>query len=291
MLRAAGYVLVFTPLLASCAHVGLLPTQNERSVANETFQYAQLSLNAYDKSRDKFVLTPDVTLVALKPNDEIGLAYTIFTRQRPNQPIEHVIAFRGTEGGVNLSSCDFRYGNRRLLQQGRAIGIVRDYIRTNGLSPARDDLVLTGHSLGGAIAIHVSLQLDLQGYRVYAFDTSPRFKEPPNYDRDRDPTRRMSIYEQGEILRIVRAPAIEAKEFKMPLNCLRAGGLIEQHSMRALAVCLTRMAAAESNSLEGAGRARGALLARQSIDLNGWAFGATDTSEEPTHDTCVPPRD
>lgn len=241
---------------SGCAHGGLMPTEDHRTFAADAFEYAVLAQNAYARPHQWLALPDDVSLIAECPNDEIGLAYSIFVRQEPGKK-EYVFAFRGTEDRL-----DWAHGNFRFDQQERAEPIVRRFVEAH---PA-DDIVFVGHSLGGALAIHGSLRN--QGRRVYVFNSSPRFYVPAGYDSKADASDRLSIVEKGEVLKAVRIPFKEAWQTYMPYNCFGKGDAIEQHSMLKLAMCLTRIAASEPAS-EASHRAR--LL----IDRNPWAIKET----------------
>ena len=96
---------------------------------------------------------------------------------------------------------------------------------------------VTGHSLSGGIATHVSLRRD--GADAYVFNTSPRFSRngpvPPN--------RRLSIVEFGEALKVPRIFGPEPRQTYISLNCTPGFNFFKGHKIRRLAECLTRIAA------------------------------------------------
>lgn len=153
-----------------------------------------------------------------------------------------MFVFRGTEG-VDLrgrTNCDWKHGNYALHQHERAVGIVKRFAATHRIDPQR--LIFVGHSLGGGIAIHNSYRA--KDSWVYAFNSSPKFKRPRPYpltltDAPLGPwSRRVSIAQRGEFLKIGRVPDREANQIYLPVNCTR-GGMVQKHSMLALAQCLT----------------------------------------------------
>lgn len=164
------------PSLAGCMHVpysrgGFDQSQKIRAV--ESWRYAQLAYNVYHRefpdpgtpASPAFVLDPDFVPVPHESNDndDVGLAYDLYRLR--SAPDRLIAVFRGTEP----DGCDFGHGNLRLHQQERATGDLRRYIRERSISP--DAVTLVGHSLGGAIATHLSYRLP--GSRSYVFNASP----------------------------------------------------------------------------------------------------------------------
>src|SRR5690606_19676315 len=99
--------------------------------------------------------------------------------------------------------------------------------------------VVTGHSLGGSIALEVSLKREKVD--AYVFNTSPRFSA----DGYKIYNKRVSIVEYGEVLKTLRAPSIEASQSYTSIGC-SSGGPISQHKQVKLAACLTQIAATQS---------------------------------------------
>jgi pimeloyl-ACP methyl ester carboxylesterase len=100
-------------------------------------------------------------------------------------------------------------------------------------------IIVTGHSLGGGIALEVSLKRE--NVDAYVFNTSPRFSAD-GYNID---NKRVSVVEHGEILKALRAPSREASQTYTSIGC-SSGGPVSQHEQVKLAECLTQIAATQS---------------------------------------------
>lgn len=194
--------------------------------ATEAYLYAQMATNTYGDS--VFTLPSHIKLIQAKDNDRIGFAYSIYENINSNQKI---ISFRGTE-----NFRDWWYGNL-LKRQNRSGLALFDSVRSSLADSS--NIIVTGHSLGGAIALEISLKRKFAD--TYVFNTSPRFSKNGHSIQNK----RISIVEHGEILKALRAPASEATQTYTSIGC-SSGGFISQHEQAKLAVCLTRIAALES---------------------------------------------
>lgn len=251
-------------IVGSCAHSPPIaslsnPTcgwnEQTRAMAEETWLYAQLASNVYLNSEGDaadFILPADTRLLDERDNDEIGLAYAVYERRPTGRLAERIIAFRGTEGYLSREGRkDWRYGNFGLAQQRRGLALYDEWRRRTDAEDPRIPIRVAGHSLGGGISIQISLCRE--NVNTYVFNTSPRFRrcaEPV-------PNRRVSVAEYGEILKLPRIFGGEATQQYNSIGCTNRGSPIEQHQMRRLAECLTRIAAIDETS-----------DARRSLDLN-----------------------
>ena len=202
-----------------------------RSLADEAWLYAQLSQNVY-ADNDDFILRDTVKLIEEFDRSDISFYGALYQDTASGV---HSFIFRGTD-----SLEDFRTGNNPFeqIQNKVALSIVKSKVKEHSLS----SFVVAGHSLGGGIATHVSL--NIQGATLYTFNGSPVFKKSNmKFDNQRD-----SIVEDGEILKIVRLLAREPNQIYTSIECT-SGNAIEEHSMKKLAICLTRISAVNDNQL------------------------------------------
>ena len=172
-------------------------------VAGVLAVYAMMSANSYKKKigRVRFDLKKlgwqQVGLDG-KPTDKpakvhkiSGLAYNIYEKVGSNKV---VFAFRGTDSKrdylwANLSVPPFNFQYR---QAKRAI---KKYL----IEHSDKNVVATGHSLGGGLALSVSVRY---GIKAFAFDPSPRvFDGLGNVHKEAE---RVIVYQKGEILKLVR---------------------------------------------------------------------------------------
>jgi pimeloyl-ACP methyl ester carboxylesterase len=170
-----------------------------------------------------------------------GLAYDIFEKKDTN---ETIIAFRGTDNKkdyltANLAPWPFS------IQYAAARKVVRLYLEGN---PTKK-LTVTGHSLGGGLALSASVRL---GVDAVVFDSSPRIFDGKGDKHE--PATRVMIYEAGEILERVRKiwPKIYTA---VPRENIFKGsfdfGGVSKHRSDYLALGLLRLGAEVDPSLVG----------------------------------------
>ena len=200
-----------------------------RELSDNAWKYAQLSQNVYANDYE-FNLGSEFEILEEFDRPNISYYGALFKNTK-----SHVYAFifRGTD-----SFLDFKTGNNPFEQTQNkwALKDVSAAIEKHSIN----DFIIAGHSLGGGIATHVSLNID--NATLYTFNGSPVFKQI----NERFQNERFSIVERGEILKIVRALAREPDQLYTSIECTK-GNAIEEHSMRKLATCLTRISAVNDN--------------------------------------------
>jgi len=212
-----------------------------REVALDTYLYAQLAQNAY--SENEFKLPSYVT--ELEPADtpgtntpDTGFAVRTYWVRPPERKPYVVVAFRGTQF---TSVPDWKYGNMTDRQYEQGLEHVK---RIRKKVPAGTPIIVTGHSLGGAIATSVSL--NEENIRAYGFDASLRLRRGRAVSNWRE-----YVSQHGEILAGLRAIVRNPYGRYTVINCPGLSGRpSERHDMRLLAACLTRIAAWEDKTAD-----------------------------------------
>lgn len=219
--------------LTGCSH----PSgwcQEIRDTAEEAYIYAQMASNTYNDGK-MFELPPGYTNPTNEGNDAIGFAYSVFEKRTNGTLDSVIISYRGTEG---FDWADWWHGNIRKQQNARGLDV---FDTVKGNTPPGVNMVVISHSLGGGIALEVSLKRE--HVDAYVFNTSPRFTAD-GYDIE---NKRVSIVENGEILKALRGPSREATQKYTSIGC-SSGGPLTQHEQAKLATCLTQIAATQSDA-------------------------------------------
>ncbi|WP_020587895.1 DUF2974 domain-containing protein [Desulfobacter curvatus] len=165
--------------------------------------YAMMSANAYKykSGRIRFDLKKigweqvdlygEPTEKPTKKYKLSGLAYNIYEKIGTNKA---VFAFRGTD-----SKNDYLWANFSVppfnFQYRQARKAVKKYLLEN----SHKNVVATGHSLGGGLALSVSVH---HGIKAFTFDPSPRVFD--GIGDMHEPAERIIVYQKGEILNAVR---------------------------------------------------------------------------------------
>jgi pimeloyl-ACP methyl ester carboxylesterase len=237
-----------------------------RSAAVVAWPYAQLASNAYCDSSEIFDLPAGYTVIRRLPAQDIcdleraaakgdlaakaklkpihkaerklkthGFNYTVYDKRTAAGALERrVIAFRGTD---SKQLADWVYGNLGNTQRDQGIELYAQERRKLDDEGGKSvPITVTGHSLGGAIAIQVSLENP--GVDAYVFNTSPRYTLlPPNTNQ------RVAIAERGDILEVLRNRSMPTRQDMLIINCHPTEGRVASHAIRDLAECVTWIAA------------------------------------------------
>lgn len=213
-----------------------------REAAAESYPYALASTNAYLGDSDAYgSLEPLLKRIERLPIDEAdsktGFDYQVFEQFAPPREsaerrlIARIVAFRGTDFD---GARDIWFGSVKNDQKDIALRYFAAEKERLG-----DDVpwIVTGHSLGGALATEVSIVHS--DARAYAFNVSPFYRG----DSMVNAANRTVINERGEALRYFRkfrsAPAADL----FVVNCSPEADRFTKHKIRQLADCITWIAA------------------------------------------------
>lgn len=213
-----------------------------RDLADRTWLYAQLAINAYE-DYEAFILPGDIVQRPSTGNDGIGYAYVIFDRFEGDRLAETIIAFRGTEPQFGRGGADVLLGNILGFQHDRGLGTaIAVYDQLQSLGYTQTEVSVTGHSLGGAIAHHVTDHaLDDNGgavTRSIVFNNAPRL-----VGFDDETLDRIAAVERGDFVGPLRAIGSAPPELHYSIDCEPGFSPGRDHGMRQLAECLTWIAA------------------------------------------------
>ncbi|MBB4857449.1 pimeloyl-ACP methyl ester carboxylesterase [Novosphingobium chloroacetimidivorans] len=237
-----------------------------RDAATVLWPYGQLATNAYCDDNDIFDLPPGYTVVRRLPTQDIcdleraaaagdeaakaklkpirkaeaklkthGFNYAVYDKRNSAGALERrVIAFRGTD---TKQLADWFYGNLGGTQREQGLELYREErARLDANGGKGVPIAVTGHSLGGAIAIQVSLENP--GVDAFVFNTSPRYTLiQPNANR------RVAISERGDILEVLRSRSMPVRQDMLIINCRPTESGVKAHAIRDLAACVTWIAA------------------------------------------------
>lgn len=234
--------------LARGASSMFLHSTDHLDMAPRAFAYAAMANNVYRSPDDKPVFRlPGWTLTERKESAS-GLVLEVLERRDAGRLAEVVVAYKGTDfeekndWRANLSI------NREPVQYEEAQGHFEGLL--NKPAYAGVPITVTGHSLGGGIALNVSLRHSTQArpIRAFVFNTSPRgFYTPIDFDVRAE---RVLIDERADFLWAGRLPWARKlgrlNATKLTYNFLDfnyfTGKNIEEHSIYLLTRGLLLMA-------------------------------------------------
>lgn len=200
------YTLILPIFLISCA--GNKRSMNFESVtpevANKYAIYAMMASNSYQDIDDlRFPLEIINWNLIHSVSDDSGLAFDIFEKEKSN---EVVFAFRGTElWDLGDHIANFTYF---LTSQPKN---AQKYLEKYMLKYCNKHIILTGHSLGGGLALGMSLRLGLD---AITFNPSPRLYDGiGSYRPYNEKADRVIVFQEGELLESFRDKMLERVNF------------------------------------------------------------------------------
>lgn len=214
-----------------------------REAAVDAWPYALAATNAYRGDDDLFgdvgpLLASLERLPIAEEDAKKGFGYQIFAQYAPGtagdpgrQPIARIMAFRGTDfDGFS----DIFYGTVRNDQIALAVQYFEAERERWGNDPP---WIVTGHSLGGALATEVSVKFP--DVRAYMFNSSPFHPSDAITNR----VQRTVFNERGEILRRFARYDVDPAAAAFTINCRPQRGTFSKHKVRPLTDCIIWIAA------------------------------------------------
>jgi hypothetical protein len=198
-------IILLALLLTACASIqsykDITPIEVTANIAGKYALYAMMASNSYHKEdRVSFPLekinwqrvthTGEETTTPSADHPFTGLAYDIYEKTNSN---DIVFAFRGTDSKWDYFMANIAIGISPAYKQA-----FKEFKKYKDSHPEKR-IVVTGHSLGGGIALGVSVRF---GIDAIVFDSSPRIFDGLG-DNQQDASR-VLIYQDNEILNKVR---------------------------------------------------------------------------------------
>lgn len=220
-------------------------SEEQQKVAVDYFLYALFSSNNYDD--ETYFSVPNWKRVK-RYTAQTGFSADVYEKTVDSKIEEVVIAFKGT----SFSSWrDWFFANFSITDGGQFENARNLYkIISNDKRYTSVNKVLTGHSLGGGLALHVSAHLSTEDGNVstYVFDASPRVFVPKKTEITNN--KRVIIREKGEILeyvsRVWKSKKLSNEKYTYDFF---TNGKLGDHKMYALARGLLLMATVNNDKL------------------------------------------
>jgi hypothetical protein len=217
--------------------------QSKADIAAQYAVYAILSNDAYSSSHVQLPLPQgwkENTNFRVPTDPKTGYAQAVYERYQDDKLVEVVLSFRGTDNKKDWITS---------LEPLHRIQVPEAEVNYNKVLNKYKDtgakITVTGHSLGGGLAMYISFHY--QGADAIVFNASPVAK--PGLKPIRT-NKRISISESGEILEAPRdaviAKWVNTKSIKFRFL---HGAPISQHDMSKLAFNLVRLGAIKSKEL------------------------------------------
>lgn len=199
-------------------------------IADKSWKYAQLSETIYEDGFD-YKLTSKFKFIEVFHDELTGYYAELLTDLSNN---ELVIVFRGSDSFKNPKVTDTKF-----QQKQNALGLLTfDKVRIQ--YPTRE-IFVTGHSLGGEIAAHVSL--NRENVTAYYFNSTLALDRKLKLIKNK----RYNIVGNKKELPTEPLFYREPAQRFTSINC-NNGNLLKEDSMKSLADCLTQISAIKNSN-------------------------------------------
>lgn len=194
-------------------------------LSNEIYPYAIMSSNAYENKPQ--ISIPGWERINRVEKKQHGFSADIYLSDDKKSV---VIAFRGADDKKDWRNANFDINIEGQYSDADSLfgAVLKEY--------GNKKITTTGHSLGGGLALHVSLAN--QDVDAFVFDTTPRIFAGNNYEKYKN--RRVLVYDSGEVLELLRGFFSTLKKFnseKYRYNFL-GGNLVHEHSIEDFSRCM-----------------------------------------------------
>lgn len=221
-------------------------------VANRAYLYALMSSNAY-KDKGQYAIPGWTRTHRYESTSGVGLDEYV---RDGSSPREMVVAFRGTQF-TSLKDWKTNLAFIEPWQHREAY----DHIAKLRVEEPDTRLTVTGHSLGGAIALNMSIRFD--DLPAYVFNSSPR----AFFAAKGKQNARVIVWETGEFLNVFRRPWLGVRmrgpdQERAPMN------FIDYNWFNSLKVIAEHSMYKQSRGLLIAAMAYGNPHAKQTFSLN-----------------------
>jgi hypothetical protein len=216
--------------------------QSKADIAAQYAVYAILSNDAYSSSHVQLPLPQgwkENTDFRTNTDPKTGYAQAVYEMYQDDKLVEVVLSFRGTDNKKDwITSLEPLHRIQVPEAEANYKKVLEKYKDTGA------KITVTGHSLGGGLALHISFHFP--GADAIVFNASPVAK--PGLKPKKNS--RISISESGEILETPRdAVIVKWKNTKSVKFKFLHGSAIFQHDISKLAINLVRLGATKSKEL------------------------------------------